>query len=227
MAKKDEYQFKIPTFDDEEIAMREIFDSKLGGFLIAYAVAVSFVSYLIIAQARLDNAGGIAFLLVVLAILVVRRVVPFVFDGETLDKFYDTKKIVGSSFLIFFLWLSVTTILINPPISDLTGPIIDDIRVYPFGDEDNATSFSSSQFVNATNVTVRASVLDNMDLEGVTITITGGPNLYDEPMVEGDMSIFTYDFLLQDRVEVTIEAWDHLDQRSTYTREIPFGLSPI
>jgi hypothetical protein len=157
------YEFKMPEFDEEEYLRKEVRDSKALFVTFGYAVLIGFVSF---GLSFLDIA--LAALVGFIAIVFLRHLYPLVkVDTTKLEK----KQWAGNIIMYLFAWLAVWILLTNPPFSDFASPTIKEDGIY-FGSPGNWTKYNESNEIEYwMNVSINATIVDNVEVDEDTITI--------------------------------------------------------
>lgn len=156
------YEFVPPDFDEAAFVKREHSGFRTMVALLAVAAAATLASYV----GFLLVGGGQAGWLIGLAFfggsfLALRFVFPKVADISH----YGRKEWLGSGLLLFFSWLALFTVAVNPPITDIAPPSIQ-IAVEP------------GVQVPGQPVTINVLAVDNWNLDGVDVrlvTAAGAP----------------------------------------------------
>ena len=111
MAKKkkdEEYEFKLPEFDEKEYMEKEMEDAKFSFIVLGYSVLMGVVSFLLLAL-----SFEVAFAVGILAGFGL-KFLPLSF-GMDITKF-DKKKWLGNGIMYILTWFTVIMILCNLPI---------------------------------------------------------------------------------------------------------------
>lgn len=164
---KDEegYEFKTPEFDEEEYLRKEVRDAKALFVTFVFAALIGLASF---GLSFVDVA--LAALVGFIAIVFLRHIYPLIgVDTATLEK----KQWAGNILMYLFTWLAIWILLTNPPFSDFAAPTIKDEGIY-FGGPGNWTLLNEDTMVNftfGTNVSINATIADNVKVDAETITI--------------------------------------------------------
>ena len=103
--KDEEYEFKLPEFDEKEYMEKEMEDAKFSFIVLGYSVLIGVVSFLL-----LPLSFEVALAVGVLAGFGLKFVsLPF---GMDISKF-DKKKLVGNAAMYILTWLAVLMLLCN------------------------------------------------------------------------------------------------------------------
>lgn len=202
---EENYEFKMPEFDEEEYLKKEVRESKTLFATFFYAALIGVVSFGLtgfdLALAALVGFIGIVFL---------RHIYPLIGINTALLE----KKQWGTNIIFYiFTWLLIWIILTNPPFSDFQGP---NIKNNGFYIESNGswTKYSNDPIVNhSDNVSFNFTVVDNVEVDksSVRIVITNNDNeIVDAPMenTEGDKYVYVLINVSQGKHEYTISAKD-------------------
>jgi len=176
MKDEQERAFKIPEFDREEYVRKEISDGKITIATILYAGVIGMFSYVLslyggafVSVGVLVGLGG-AFTL--------RRF--HALAGFPVDEL-DTKHIVGYALLFLLTWLAIWIVVTNPPASDISSPIIEEIEVR---EEVNGTWQRAEPVRADVPLRVYALVYDYGDLSGVKLEVSRGEQVETFDMTE-------------------------------------------
>jgi len=103
--KDEEYEFKLPEFDEKEYMEKEMEDAKFSFIVLGYSVLIGVVSFLL-----LPSSFEVALAVGLLAGFGLKFVsLPF---GMDISKF-DKKKLVGNAAMYILTWLAVLMLLCN------------------------------------------------------------------------------------------------------------------
>ena len=103
--KDEEYEFKLPEFDEKEYMEKEMEDAKFSFIVLGYSVLIGVVSFLL-----LPLSFEVALAVGVLAGFGLKFVcLPFGMDVTKFDK----KKWLGNAAMYILTWLAVLMILCN------------------------------------------------------------------------------------------------------------------
>lgn len=171
--KEEDYEYKEPEFDEEEYLRKEVRDSRALFATLGYAVLIGIVSF------------GLTFVDVALAALVgfiamvfLRHIYPRVGVDTTL---LEKKNWAGNIIMYLFTWLAVWILLVNPPFSDFAEPTIENVGIYFQDDSGNWTKKNdTTDLKDLWNVSINATIVDNVDVDKNTIIITIEREIGDE-----------------------------------------------
>ncbi len=108
MAKKkkdDEYEFKLPEFDEKEYMEKEMEDAKFSFIVLGYSVLIGVLSFFL-----LELSFEVAFAVGILAVFGLKFIpLPFGIDPAIFDK----KKWLGNGVMYILTWFAVIMILCN------------------------------------------------------------------------------------------------------------------
>lgn len=166
--KKEESEFTFPEFDEVDYMKGEVEGAKASMVTIAFAVPVALVSFAL----TLGGVPVVAFFLGLAAAFLLPRVFAFLpWPKVNIEKF-QRKDWFGHGATFFFSWLAFWILLLNPPFGDQTPPTISGVSV-------NGTPVSLVQGtqveVSSSNVTVNATIHENVALEEVVFEVNGSP----------------------------------------------------
>ncbi len=170
--KEEGYEFKMPEFDEEEYLKKEVRDAKTFFITFVYAAMIAVVSF---GLTFVDVAA--ALLVGFIAIIFLRHIYPMLgIDTSLIEK----KQWAGNIIMFIFTWLAIWILLSNPPFSDSAAPNIEHVEVY-YGTPGNWTKLNESNnmewrsqniITEGTNVSINASITDNVNVDVDTIRIT-------------------------------------------------------
>ncbi|MDI6917868.1 MAG: hypothetical protein QMC80_08755 [Thermoplasmatales archaeon] len=110
MAKKkkdEEYEFKLPEFDEKEFMEKEMEDAKFSFIVLGYSVLIGVMSFLLL---TLRLSFEVALAVGILAGFGLKFVsLPFGMDISKLDK----KRLIGNAAMYILTWLAVLMLLCN------------------------------------------------------------------------------------------------------------------
>jgi hypothetical protein len=119
--KDEKYVFKMPEFDVKEFLQDELKESKVMLFTVIYAIIIAGLSLFI----TIYVAVVLAFIIGIISLITIKYA--YRFANIEIPK-PDWKKWVGYGAMFFFMWLAVWIMLCNPPFTDLTKPVVSDVR---------------------------------------------------------------------------------------------------
>tara|TARA_B100000029_G_C17447051_1_gene913641 strand:- start:384 stop:1076 length:693 start_codon:yes stop_codon:yes gene_type:complete len=126
--------FTFPEFDGEEYRNREIRDSKVALFAVAYAIVMALICYYIVKLTELRDSTMILGFISPFGLILI---LPYVTDTSE----FERKNWFGPMFMSFLAWLGLFILLSNPPFNDISKPNIQQMEVYVESDgEWNLTS---------------------------------------------------------------------------------------
>lgn len=111
MAKKkkdEEYEFKLPEFDEKEYMEKEMEDAKFSFIVFGYSILMGIVSFLL-----LSPDFKVALAVGILAVFGIKFIpLPFGIDPAKFDK----KKWLGNGIMYILTWFTILMILCNLPV---------------------------------------------------------------------------------------------------------------
>lgn len=170
---KAEKDYKPPKFDKEEYMRTEINVAK--GTIYAAIIAIPMAAVAIFTL-PVGGAGG-GLLIGLAGISLMWFLLPLL--KVNINEFKVTHWL-GAISTYFFLFLAIWVMLCNPPFNDFASPAITNLEVSWDGGEwepINVTDAGGKVFymsVNATNMSIRAIVTDNSDLDASSVMIDYG-----------------------------------------------------
>lgn len=183
--KEEEVDFEMPEFDEADYLRREVEGAKAALVTVGYAFLVALASYglTLVGLAALGGVLGLLSLYGLKYLYPVARI-----DLATFDK----KIWAGNAAVLIFTWLAFWILIMNPPISDLSPPVIERVQVLvPGMAPTNVTSGETLSVPPGTTVTVRATVEDNVQVAEVRISM--GDNTAVMTHQEGDRWTHSFD----------------------------------
>ncbi len=192
---EEEYEFVPPEFDEREFLENDIFTTKVLGLVVVLAVVLGIFAYFL--TSLIGVAAGALLLFVSIGAL---GTILQIFRVNIAD--IEKKTMIGNYLTFIFLFLAVWIIAMNPPISDYADPEIGE-PVFFFDDDgwseveitgDNRFSFT---YADEADAKIEAEVVDNGELESVTLKLRKGGAEYQEfEMVKGEDHIWSHEFKL-------------------------------
>ncbi|MFO8132361.1 MAG: hypothetical protein R6U10_00260 [Thermoplasmatota archaeon] len=174
----DEYEFKMPEFDEDEFIAGEKRKAKTYFISFGFGILMAVVCHLAWRSIDAGLRWALTFVLAVCAIgFLVKLLQLFGIDISEFGK----KEWLGSIAFYFFTWLAIFILSVNPPFYDASGPEIES-TVLP----------SVQQMGDAVFVTAR--VTDNTDVSEVRLTISRGDIAISRVMDNPVEAVYTYAF---------------------------------
>jgi hypothetical protein len=176
--KKDEYDFKLPEFDEHEYIALELRKSKLAFIAFFFAILVVVITFLFYTVTYPDWRGPI-----VLGLLAVVAL-PFIINLLKLDTTdFDWKNWFGAGAIYILSWLAIFILVCNPPFSDFADPEIDDEFSYiKSGSDPNNWSQldleDSLPLISPVKIKVRAKITDNNEIDDDSVKLTIRPSIF-------------------------------------------------
>ena len=133
--KKDDYVFTPPEVDRNQFIRDELRNAKATFTSFGFAVLMGLVSYGLLMAMGDFRVGAIIGIFAVGAL-------PFIYNYIKLDiSGFEWKNWAGVIAVYIFSWLMIVVLLVNPPITDMASPEINNIvfEVYEETPEDNIT----------------------------------------------------------------------------------------
>ncbi len=178
--KKEEYDFKLPEFDEHQFISLELLKAKtsLIAFLLAILmVVITFQLYTITYPAALGP--------IVLGVFGVMGL-PIIIKYLKIDvSDFDWKNWVGTGAVYILTWLAVFILLCNPPFSDFIEPYIDEEKLeftYQVPDNDTWQTWDDGSdipiLVSPIKINITVKIIDNsaIDKDSVKVMIKGPQN---------------------------------------------------
>ncbi|MCJ2531478.1 MAG: hypothetical protein LN413_04085 [Candidatus Thermoplasmatota archaeon] len=165
---KEPFTFKVPEFDEVGFLKREVEGAKAAMVTLGYAFAVALASWTL-TRVGLASVGG---LVGFVALYGLRYLYPL--SGIDLSRF-DWKLWAGNGAIHLFAWFAFWVLLLNPPVLDISPPVVHNAAV-PGGTPVNI-GFGGSVSLplgGATSFQVLANVTDNQQLVDVLMTVEVG-----------------------------------------------------
>jgi hypothetical protein len=170
--KKGELEYKPPEFDRLGYVRTEVGVSKATIIAALFAIPIGLAAMFVmpvggVAGGLLAGLGGMSLLWFLLPMLKI--------DVRNF-KWTQTAGVLSTNFLVF---LAVWVVACNPPFNDFASPEIVDVQIdWGWGSTYvNATDAGSLEAripVNVTDITVRALITDNVDVDDGTVNIIRG-----------------------------------------------------
>ena len=173
MAKKKKKEpkevFTEPEFSEVEFMETEIENTKCGLIAIVYAIPVALVSF----GLTLIGLAGIGFLVGVFSLFTLRTVYQKL---GIRTKGFERKTWMGNGALMFFVWLLIWILLLNPPFSDVSKPSIIQVELWTQDTDGNWTlaqrlsgNYEATPVENVTAIKLKANVTDNGGIGSVSV----------------------------------------------------------
>ncbi len=183
---------------------KEIVGAKVGIITILYAIPIAIVSFFFAVAGLAIMGFGVG----VFALFTLR----FVYSKLGIEvKDFEKKVWLGNGALMFFSWLLIWILILNPPFSDLSQP---SIRYVEFWVDDGTGNFGKKVLdvgsdgyiaspmgigVGGTNIKIKANVTDNVEVDRVRIVVKFREGPVDESYMKRNNSYdynYEYDFTL-------------------------------
>ncbi|MEW5936377.1 MAG: hypothetical protein AB1665_00970 [Candidatus Thermoplasmatota archaeon] len=169
---EDKAEIKFPEFDEREYLRTEVRDAKTVLLSSALGALLGVIAALTV---LVHFAFGLLLALVGFALL---KPIYEIMKIETEE--FKVKEWLFGAGTYFFVFLAVWILLVNPPVMDLSPPVIRDVKVAPFEpgaplmeidwqevNESGLAQVPSGQWI------VKAVVTDNDKVDAVTLSIEG------------------------------------------------------
>jgi len=115
--------FKVPEFDEAEFMENEMEISKTGIITVLYAIPIAIVSF----GLTIIGLAGIGFIIGFFCIFTLR----YLYEKLGINlKGFEKKTWLGNGALMFFSWLLIWVLLLNPPFSDVSKPSIRNVELW-------------------------------------------------------------------------------------------------
>lgn len=177
--KKEDYDFKLPAFDEHEYIALELRKIKLAIISFIFAILMVIITYALYTVTYPDWRGPI-----VLGLLAIAGI-PFIINILKIDTTdFDWKNWFGAGGIYFFSWLAFFILVCNPPFSDFAEPEIENDIFYLDANDDpnNWTKLDFKedlqQLFSPIKIKVRAKVTDNSEVEKDSVKITIEPSIF-------------------------------------------------
>lgn len=186
--------FKVPEFDEAEFMEREIEVSKTGIITVLYAIPIAIVSF----GLTIIGLAGIGFIIGFFSIFTLR----YLYQKLGINlKDFEKKTWVGNGALMFFSWLLIWVLLLNPPFSDVSEPSIRNVELWVQDTGGNWSrtilqasggNYQSADSLPAgTVVKLKVNATDNVEVSSVRITAKLNQGLINQTAMSRN---FTYDY---------------------------------
>lgn len=164
--KEEEHEFQLPPFDEKDYMRREVEGAKAALVTIAYAFTVALASYGL-TLVGLASVGGLVGILSLYGLKYIYT--PFRLDVTKFDK----KAWAGNGAIHLFTWIAFWILLLNPPIVDVSPPVLHEATVAVPGMDTLAVASGESVRLpaDAESITIRVRVTDNVGLDRVEIEV--------------------------------------------------------
>jgi hypothetical protein len=207
-----EEAISIPEFDEVEYMRKEVEGARVAIITILVSVPFAFLAFLLTKPPV--NEAGLGFLAGIAGVVSLRYVYP-IFRIPT-DAF-GRKEWFGNGMIFFFSWLAIWVLLVNPPFTDITPPVLIAVGVNGV-DVPLANTAYQLRIPVGEVVIINATVTDNVAVESVTVQVDGGPA---QPMAPADGAASLYERNLgtfdQGTYTVRILAKDAAGLTTSYT----------
>lgn len=121
--KDEEYEFKMPDFDEDAFIHKEMVSFRTTSILFVWGIIAALASWGI--YEAMDGAKG-AWWIGLAIMAVFAYLLRFIYPALKVDiRHFGRREWFGTFFLIFFAWLAFFILFINPPISDHADPTIE------------------------------------------------------------------------------------------------------
>ena len=152
--------FTFPEFDGEEYRNREIRDSKVALFAVAYAIVIALICYYIVKLTELRDSIMILGFISPFGLILI---LPYVTDTSE----FERKNWFGPLFMSFMAWLALFILLSNPPFNDIAKPKFQQMELYSEVDGEWNTTLELGA---DTPFVLLISVKDNWEIDNVQIS---------------------------------------------------------
>lgn len=188
---EEQYEFKLPEFDEKDFIQKEVKESKAMIIVIFYAMIFSVVSLLLYMT---PYPWYLSFVIGILGMFGMK----FVLDKFKFDtKDFEKKHWAGLGGTYFITWLSVFVLILNPPFSDFSPPEIK-ITISIGHEGKNGTEWKTwnktTDVYKNDFILINATIFDNteVDFDSVKIFITYPNNTTNEYKFQRDGNSFSY-----------------------------------
>ncbi len=202
--KKEEFDIKLPEFDEHEYVALELRKSKLAFISFLYAILMVIITYFLYTITFPDWRGPIILGLLAIAAL------PFIINFIKLDTTdLDWKNWFGGGAIYFFSWLAFFILVINPPFSDFAEPEIELDEVSYLKSLDPQTNWTHLSFTEGSTprmespvrIRVRAKITDNSEIDKNSVKLTIKPSIFPD----SDQLVFKMEPLEDNMYETILE----------------------
>jgi hypothetical protein len=179
--KKDDYDFKLPDFDEHQFIGLELRKAKVSLIAFIFAILMVIVTFQLYTVTFPDSRGPIVlgiFSVVMLPIIVK------IIKVDVTD--FDWKNWIGVGAIYVMSWLAIFILVCNPPFSDFIDPDIDDDKYLKVTYQrlDNGTWLSQDKdttppsLISPIRINISTKITDNsaIDKDSVILTIKGPAN---------------------------------------------------
>lgn len=205
--RQEEYEFKIPEFDEVEFMRKEVEAAKAAIATILYALLVGLMSYYLTLLGVAFAAAPVGFL----ALYGLRYVYPLL--KLDISKF-DKKAWAGNGAIFLFAWLAFWILLLNPPFLDLSPPVIHQARISGVAENLGNGQQTMLSLGSNTSFEIQVLVTDNVQVTRVEIFLDGGEGQTMEPTGERGWFSFTVDNPEKRLYTIKVVAYDHKGLKS-------------
>ena len=209
--KKEEYDIKLPEFDEHEYIALELRKSKVSFMGFIYALLIVVITYFIYHVTYPD--WRIPIVIGLFGVLGI----PLLVNKLKIDTTgFDWKNWVGSGAIYIMSWLAIFILVCNPPFSDFAEPEIDEESVnFSFiKSQDNPNNWIDWNTSNTppdiksqteiSKIRVRVKITDNDEVDKDSVKLTIDPVIFNN----GTNTIFGMNNLKQNIYEVVLEPSD-------------------
>ncbi len=217
---REEREYQPPEFDEREFLHEEINVARATILAAILAIPMGAVAYFVMLYA--GTGGGL--IAGVIGIYLIKIFMPFFRVEEALVK---PKHWLGLISTYFFAFLAVWILIVNPPFADLAGPQVLNLDVMvelPDGTITNYTiidnglvNFTQIDVEARVNISIRAEITDNTQLDISTVTITVGSGATVSMTHEANTGDFIYEQDNLALVEIRIDSMDVKGNNNSFT----------
>ena len=173
---EEEYEFKLPEFDEEAFVKKEKRNIKVNFISFFFGIFIGIVSQFLWKGMTPSVRWPLIFLLGLFSASFIRYITMRL-NIDVSD--FGKKEWLGNFFVYFFTWLTVLIILLNPPFYDAEPPFADMVTL-PAIQEPGGT------------VVIAAYVADNAGVENINLSILQPNNVTIYPKYNVNGSVVSY-----------------------------------
>lgn len=206
--REEEYEFKLPEFDEVEFMRKEVEAAKAAIATIFYALLVGVASYYLSLLGVAALAAPVGFA----ALYGLKYLYPLL--KLDMSKF-DKKAWAGNGAIFLFAWLAFWVLLLNPPFLDISPPVIQRAKV-PGAQPEFVANGEQTMLSLGTNSSFQVLVLvtDNVQVTRVEIILDQGTPQAMRPTGEAGWFSFTVENADKRLYTITVVAYDNQGLKS-------------
>ncbi len=200
--KKEEFDFKLPEFDEHEYIALELRKIKLSFMAFLFAILIVIITFGLYTVTYPDWRGPVVIgIFAVIAIPMIANLVKIDTTG------FDWKNWAGAGAIYILSWLAIFILVCNPPFSDFAAPeIYDKETKIEYQKLNNATwiSWNTNEdpptLNSPVNISIQTKITDNTEIDKESVKLTIEPSLTDN----GTKSVFQMNNAKEDEYEFII-----------------------